>query len=166
MSHLLAGLGVQLDVSDERTALGALDGATFTGVLTPSQAEAAEAMLAHDLGVLCAPPGIGKTVIATSLIATRGRSTLVLVSRQPLAEQWAKRLVEFLDLDLAQIGTIGAGRQKLTGSLDIATRRRASRAATTYPACSASTAMSSSTNATTSPPSRLSRSCRPRPRAT
>ena len=47
-------------------------------------------MLAHDLGVLCAPPGIGKTVIATSLIASRGRSTLVLVpSRQPLAEQWA-----------------------------------------------------------------------------
>jgi superfamily II DNA or RNA helicase len=119
LSELLAGLGVQLDLIDERTDGGVLD-TTFTGTLTPPQIEAAEAMLAHDLGVLCAPPGIGKTVIATSLIATRGRSTLVLVSRQPLAEQWARRLTEFLDLNPRLIGTIGAGKRQPTGIADIA----------------------------------------------
>ena len=110
---------MQLDLADERTPGGALD-TMFTGTLTPSQREAADAMLAHDLGVLCASPGIGKTVIATSLIASRGRSTLVLVSRQPLAEQWARRLIEFLDLDPAQIGAIGAGKHRPTGLVDIA----------------------------------------------
>ena len=77
-------------------------------------------MLAHELGVLCAPPGIGKTVIAARLIAARRRSTLVLVHRKPLLEQWVKRLNEFLDLEADEIGTIGGGRGKPTGKVDVA----------------------------------------------
>jgi superfamily II DNA or RNA helicase len=56
-------------------------------------------------GVLVAPPGSGKTVMATALIAQRGCSTLVLVHRRPLLEQWVKRLARFLDLDPTQIGS-------------------------------------------------------------
>lgn len=119
LRELLSGLGITFEVTDERTIGGEL-GATFSGTLAPIQTEAAAAMLAHELGVLCAPPGIGKTVIATNLIAARGRSTLVLVSRQPLAEQWVKRLTEFLNLDPARIGTIGAGKNTRTGFVDIA----------------------------------------------
>jgi superfamily II DNA or RNA helicase len=37
-----------------------------------------------------------------------------------LAEQWRKRLTEFLDLDRARIGTLGAGKNKPTGCVDIA----------------------------------------------
>jgi len=54
------------------------------------------------------------------MIAARGRSTLVLVSRQPLAEQWVKCLAQFLDLEPARIGTIGAGKHKPTGTIDVA----------------------------------------------
>ncbi len=74
-----------------------------------------------EVGVLCAPPGIGKTVIAAHLIAARGCSTLVVVHSKPLLEQWVQRLTEFLDLDVKQIGVIGAGRSKPTGRLDVAT---------------------------------------------
>jgi len=66
------------------------------------------------------PPGIGKTVIAAWLIAQRGRSTLVLVHRKPLLEQWTQRLNEFLDLDTDEIGTIGGGRGKPKGKVDVA----------------------------------------------
>jgi superfamily II DNA or RNA helicase len=119
LEELLAGLDVAFELSDER-ADGEPLGARFTGELTARQEDAVPAMLGHDLGVLCAPPGIGKTVIATALIAARGRSTLVLVHRKPLLEQWVKRLEEFLDFEAGAIGTIGGGRGKPKGKVDVA----------------------------------------------
>jgi superfamily II DNA or RNA helicase len=110
LEELLAGLNIALELSDERTDGKALK-VRFTGELTVHQ---------EQLGVLCAPPGIGKTVIATRLIAARACSTLVLVHRKPLLEQWVKRLNEFLDLEADEIGTIGGGRGKPTGKVDVA----------------------------------------------
>ena len=119
LHDLLAGLGIALELSDERHDGEPLN-ARFTGELDPRQEDAVPAMLAQDLGVLCAPPGIGKTVIATRLIAERGRSTLVLVHRKPLLEQWVRRLGEFLELEADSIGTIGGGRGQPTGRVDVA----------------------------------------------
>jgi len=119
LEKLLASLGVMLEMADERAEGERLD-IEFTGALTALQDEAVSAPLGHDLGVVCAPPGIGKTVIASRLIAERGRSTLVLVHRKPLLEQWVKRLSEFLDLRPQDIGTIGGGRGRPTGVLDVA----------------------------------------------
>ena len=118
IASLFSDLGIQLAVRDERA-----DGETleveFRGELNESQREAVKALLAHDSGVLCAPPGWGKTVLATSLIASRGRSTLVLVHRKPLLEQWAERLAEFLDITPRSIGRIGGGRRRVTRHIDI-----------------------------------------------
>jgi superfamily II DNA or RNA helicase len=119
LEELLAGLNIALELADERTDGKSLK-TRFTGELSTLQEEAVPAMLAHELGVLCAPPGIGKTVIATRLIAARGRSTLVLVHRKPLLEQWVKRLRELLDLEADAIGTIGGGRGTPTGKVDVA----------------------------------------------
>ena len=120
LKELLDGLGVRLELTDERIDGAELD-VRFTGELTDAQAEAAREMLTHELGVLCAPPGIGKTVIAAHLIAARRRSTLVMVHSRPLLEQWIQRMSQFLDLESTQIGVIGAGRSKPTGRLDVAT---------------------------------------------
>lgn len=119
LEELLEGLGVEPKLNDERSEGTDLD-ARFIGELDPPQAKAAADMLEHDLGVLCAPPGSGKTVIATEMIAARARSTLVLVHRKPLLEQWKERLSQFLDIDSKAIGTIGGGRKKPTGLLDVA----------------------------------------------
>lgn len=119
LGELLEGFGIELELTDERSGGTGLD-ARFTGQLEPVQAKAAQAMLGDDLGVLCAPPGSGKTVIATQMIATRGRSTLVLVHRKPLLDQWKERLSQFLDVDPGAIGTVGGGRRKPTGLLDVA----------------------------------------------
>lgn len=127
---LLTELGVALEIADERS-IGAPIATTFTGKLRSEQAAAIRALRGHDIGVLCAPPGAGKTVMAASLIADRARSTLVLVHRKPLVEQWLARLREFLDLDADAIGTIGGGRRTPTGVIDVATVQSLTRRAGT-----------------------------------
>lgn len=118
LADLLEELGMRLVLSDERTQ-GTRLHVAFKGELSPTQATAVAAMSKHELGVLCAPPGLGKTVIAARLIAARARSTLVLVHRRPLLEQWLERLAEFLDLD-SGVGIIGGGKNKPSGRVDVA----------------------------------------------
>ncbi|MBI4516911.1 MAG: DEAD/DEAH box helicase family protein [Deltaproteobacteria bacterium] len=116
---LLHEYGVTLDVDDKRED-GIATEFSFHGSLTPLQEQAVSALLAHDTGVLVAPPGIGKTVIGTYLIAARGRSTLILVHRKPLLDQWIGQLALFLGIEPKDIGQIGAGKWKPNGRLDVA----------------------------------------------
>jgi len=117
--NLLQQHGVALVIEDKRHG-GDLFDAQFQGELTPLQEEAATALLQHDVGVFVAPPGIGKTVLGTYVAAARGRSTLVLVHRRPLLDQWVAQLSMFLGIDERKIGRIGGGRRKTTGALDVA----------------------------------------------
>jgi len=116
---LFAELNVTPVVRDERVE-GAPLRATFRGELRRDQQIAANAMLAHDTGVLAATTAFGKTVIAAWLIARRGVNTLVLVHRRQLLDQWLERLSSFLELPKSAIGQIGGGRDRATGLLDIA----------------------------------------------
>ena len=95
--------GVATKVDDARSDGDAID-ASFNGALSEHQRAGLNALVKHDIGVLVAPPGAGKTVIATALIASRARSTLVLVHRRPLLDQWTTRLSEFLDITPDSIG--------------------------------------------------------------
>lgn len=106
-------------LQDERFTGEPLD-VTFAGELTPAQTEAAEAMLAHDNGVLSAATAFGKTVIGAWLIAARQVNTLVLVHRRQLMDQWHERLATFLDLPPNAIGMIGGGRARPTCAIDVA----------------------------------------------
>ncbi len=61
------------------------------------------------------------------LIAERSVSTLILVHRKQLVDQWKARIKEFLSIEKKKIGVIGAGRKKLKGTIDLAMLQTLSR---------------------------------------
>ena len=123
---LLRDNGIRCDLRDERCS-GEGIRVDFVGVLRPDQERAAAAMLQHDAGVLCAPTAFGKTVTAAAIIARRGVNTLVLVHRTELLKQWQERLQAFLGVGKGLVGTIGGGKAKPTGRIDIAVMQSLSR---------------------------------------
>jgi superfamily II DNA or RNA helicase len=92
---------------------------SFTGELRPDQRHAVDALLQHQDGVLVAPPGSGKTVVACALVAERQVPTAILVNRAELIHQWRERLASFLDISDHQIGQLGNGRKKRKGFIDL-----------------------------------------------
>jgi superfamily II DNA or RNA helicase len=118
---LLSVHGSAVAIDDQRMAGTALpDGVSFQGDLEEPQIRAAKALGAHDDGVLAATTAFGKTVVAAHLIAKRRVNALVLVHRKELVKQWVERLRTFLDIDPKLIGTIGGGKRKPTGVIDVA----------------------------------------------
>lgn len=124
--ELLRDNGIRCELRDERYGGEPLE-VTFAGKLRPDQQSAVAEMLSHDIGVLCAPTAFGKTVAAAAMIASRGVNTLVLVHRTELLKQWQERLRAFLCLDKSAIGTIGGGKARHTGKIDIAVMQSLSR---------------------------------------
>jgi superfamily II DNA or RNA helicase len=126
VQDLLRANSIRSDLRDERFA-GEVFDVAFAGTLRADQEAAMTAMLHHDAGVLCAPTAFGKTVTAAAMIARRGVNTLVLVHRMELLKQWQERLHAFLGVDTGVVGTIGGGKLKPTGKIDIAVMQSLSR---------------------------------------
>jgi len=124
--ELLRDNGIRCDLRDERYE-GESINVAFAGTLRIDQEAAVAAMLHHDTGVLCAPTAFGKTVTAAAMIAERGINTLVLVHRTELLMQWQERLQSFLGVGKGVVGTIGGGKAKPSGKIDIAVMQSVSR---------------------------------------
>ena len=89
----------EIDMQSEGVPISA----TFRGELKPVQTEAIDAILSafaryQDTSgsLLCLPCGFGKTVIALALIARLKVSTLILVTKGFLADQWQSEVNTFL----------------------------------------------------------------------
>ncbi len=119
VTELVQAAGSRIDLTDRRPNHPAVD-LDFATSLRRHQRAAVDAVVDHDLAVIVAPPGSGKTVTACAVIAHHRQPTLILVDRQPLLAQWSDRLSEHLDLADDQIGVIGGGKDKPTGTVDVA----------------------------------------------
>lgn len=126
LENLTDALGIKLEVQDKRTTGQPLM-VSFQGNLAPEQLTAASELVKHDDGILVAPPGFGKTVLAAWLIAQRKVSTLILVHRTALLLQWYQQLSTFLDIDNASLGTLRGAKKSITGKIDIAMMQSLSR---------------------------------------
>jgi superfamily II DNA or RNA helicase len=89
---------------------------TCSAELRPEQQHALWAIGPADASLIVATPGTGKTVIACAAIAERA-TTLVIVDRKALADQWRARISEHLGV---KCGQIGGSRSKTTGVIDVA----------------------------------------------
>jgi superfamily II DNA or RNA helicase len=117
--QIIEEAGAEARVQDQRDK-GARRAWTFNGVLRPEQQTAVREMEQHDIGVLCAPPGSGKTVMGCALIARHRTSALVLVHRAVLLDQWKETAMTFLGLKKKEIGLWKGAKPQLTHWLDLA----------------------------------------------
>ncbi len=117
--QVLGELKIKTKMIDER-ATGDPLLLNFQGTLRPEQQLAADQLIKHDIGVLSASTAFGKTVIGAWLIAQRKVNTLVIVHRRQLMDQWVESLQSFLGLGKKEIGQIGGGKHKITGTVDVA----------------------------------------------
>ena len=119
VTELVDRAGSRLDITDRRPDHKSIE-LRFASTLKPHQQEAVDAVVDHDLAVIVAPPGAGKTVTACAVIAHHQQPTLVLVDRRPLLAQWRERLGEHLGLDDEEIGVIGGGKDRPGYLVDVA----------------------------------------------
>jgi superfamily II DNA or RNA helicase len=116
LTELVDSAGSTLRIDDMRVT-GERHELSCSTQLRPEQADAVRQLVEEETSILIAAPGSGKTVIACAAIASRACSTLVLVDRKALADQWRDRLQRHLGF---KCGQIGGGRSKTTGIIEIA----------------------------------------------
>ena len=136
VTSTLRDAGISPSVVDSRTK-GTHIEACFSGELREPQQACHDRLVAHDLGVLVAPTGFGKSVIAASVIATHQVNTLIIVPNTTLLQQWRASLTHFLDIDEEPpvlltptgrkakhqpgcVGIIGGGAHLRSGIVDVA----------------------------------------------
>jgi superfamily II DNA or RNA helicase len=119
LQQVLGDLKIKTELIDERV-IGTQISSNFQGSLRPEQQLAGDQLIQHNIGVLSASTAFGKTVIGAWLIAQRKVNTLVIVHRRQLMDQWVESLQSFLGLGIKEIGQIGGGKHKATGSVDVA----------------------------------------------
>lgn len=117
-ARLLGTAGFKVKVSYPPRPATTL-GLTFQGELRATQREAFKAIVGHHEGVVVAPTGSGKTVIACALIAERDVPAAILVNNTQLLGQWRQSLQSFLGLEAEMIGQLGDGKHDLTGHVDL-----------------------------------------------
>ena len=127
--------GISVDKYDKRSH-GRPIRVQFKGELRDQQALASLQLEKYENGILCAPPAFGKTVLAAYLISKRKVSTLILLDKTDLCDQWIKEFERFLDIDEkppayktktgrektrdSVFGTLMSGIDKTTGIIDFA----------------------------------------------
>ena len=99
---------------------------SFKGSLRSEQQIAADTLLKHNIAILEAIPGFGKTVIALYIMSIIQKSTLIIVHSKELLNQWKDKVNEFIDYPKAKlkrdhyIGEYHGNKKKLQYHIDIA----------------------------------------------
>jgi len=111
LDEVLRIVGLDADRVRDRTAFPTRAQWAFRGTVRPYQEQAIQAVLASRQGVVQAPTGSGKTVIAMALIARLPTPALIVVHTSVLFEQTAEQVRRFLGVEP---GMVGQGREEVS----------------------------------------------------
>jgi superfamily II DNA or RNA helicase len=119
LTKLCESRGISYTIDDRRRILPEVDFES-TVKLRPFQLKATREFIHHDFGVLSAPTGSGKTVMALVLIDWFRQPVLVVVHSKELLNQWLDRIETFLGVPRDEIGIIGDGRRRIGDRITVA----------------------------------------------
>lgn len=119
LTKFLDEQNIKSKLIDERKKL---EPATFESQmkLYEYQRKAVENMLRSENGILVAPPGSGKTIIAIELIVRLKQPTLILVHKKQIFNQWIERVENFLNIPKRKIGQIGSNKKDVGEKITVA----------------------------------------------
>lgn len=112
LTEILNDLKIKYEIIDKRRYLKEID-FKFKGKLENYQLRILNNVLLKDFGVIHAPCGAGKTVLALNIIAERKQPTIIIVHTIELLEQWIKQINLFLNIKKNEIGIIGNGKKNI-----------------------------------------------------
>lgn len=106
-------------LEDKRTKLEPIN---FTSSISlyDYQQKAVEITSKKDFGVIVAPPGAGKTVMALEIVARKQQPALIIVHRRQLFDQWVDRIQSLLGIPKFQIGRIEGGNFEIGKEITVA----------------------------------------------
>lgn len=88
--------------------------------LESEQEDMVNQMLKQANGILVAPPGSGKTIVALEIITRLKLPAIIFVHRNQLLHQWIERIEQFLGIPKAHIGIISGVKKKLGKQITVA----------------------------------------------
>ena len=89
--------------------------------LRPEQNDAIKEIKKTDFSICVAPPGFGKTLLGAKIFEIRACSTIIVVNKNMLLNQWIERFVDYFGYSKKDIGYLGKSDNKLNGQIDVAT---------------------------------------------
>ncbi|MEV9475817.1 TOTE conflict system archaeo-eukaryotic primase domain-containing protein [Aliarcobacter butzleri] len=105
----------------DKRVLNKIQTKTVTFNLRPEQNEAIKEIKKSDYSICVAPPGFGKTLLGAKIFEIRACTTLIVVNKNMLLNQWIERFVDYFGYNKNDIGYLGKGFNKLNGQIDVAT---------------------------------------------
>jgi superfamily II DNA or RNA helicase len=104
---------------DERKKLTEVN-FSFKASLYEYQQQAVDITDKKEIGIIVAPPGSGKTIMALAIAVNKRQPALIIVHRRQLFDQWIERIQSFLGIAEAFIGKIAPGQQKIGTHITVA----------------------------------------------
>jgi len=93
---------------------------SFKTSLYQYQQQAVDATKKKEMGIIAAPPGSGKTIMALAVVADKKQPALIIVHRKQLFDQWVERIQSFLGIAEPFIGKISGGNKKIGTHITVA----------------------------------------------
>lgn len=93
----------------------------FKSELKDNQIEAVDEILKYNNGILVAPTGSGKTVMALAIVARKKLRTAIIVNSLSLLNQWEKQINNFLEIENEElkVGKYYGSKKKIFKMIDI-----------------------------------------------